>query len=324
MVDRRGERLPFSELAEHWPLSGWTEVQAVAGGKNEHFRVTAGAGTFFLRRSYRSKSVRELRAQLELMQLLARRGLPVPEPVQTLHGDWHAVVGGRLWVVTGALAGAAYRADRPVHTRELGRTLAAYHQTVADLPCERGEPGPLVELRQHVGVAGLDPWLAGCAAELTREITGLAPGLPRVMIHGGARRGSVLYDGDRVAAILDFDSARPDVRVLDLAVAAHDVGKVYTVLGAEDHKVALDLTRVAELLHGYRQVGLLSPAEVEALPLLIEAKRLKRALGRLSRLRSGEALSANDHAKVDLERRRVRWLRDHRRDLADTCANRRP
>lgn len=323
MLDRRGERLPFDELAEHWPLSGWSRVQPVAGGKNEHFRVGAGAGAFFLRRSYRSKSVQELRGQLELMQLLAHRGLPVPEPVQTVSGDRYAVVEGRLWVVTTALAGTAYCSDRPAHTRELGRTLAAYHHTVADLPCEEGEPGPLVELRHHIGAPAVDPWLADRAAAVAREMTDLVPDLPRVVIHGGARRGSLLYDGDTVAAVLDFDSARPDVRVLDLAVAVHDVGKVYTVLGAEDHKVTLALDRITELLHGYRLVGSLTQAEVEALPLLVEAKRLKRALGRLSRLRSGEVLSGNDRAKIELERKRLRWLRDHRRDLAEACATRR-
>lgn len=319
LVDRRGERLPFAELAEHWPLSGWRAVEAAPGGKNEHFRLTAGAGDYFLRRSYRSKRAEELREQLQLMQLLRRRGLPVPEPVPTVAGDTHAVVEGRLWTVTKALTGAPYRADRPAHTLGLGRMLATYHRTVADLVRSRREPGPLVELRDRAGTARLDPWLAERAAEVVHELTILAPALPQLMIHGGARRGSLLYDGDRVAAVLDFDSARWDVRVLDLAVAAHDVGKVYTVLGAADHKVALDLDRIEQLLRGYTQVGSLAPAEVEALPLLIEAKRLKRALGRLSRLSSGEVLSANDHAKIELERGRVRWLHEHRRDLADAC-----
>ena len=109
------------------------------------------------------------------------------------------------------------------------------------------------------------------------------------------------------------------MRVLDLAVAVHDVGKVYTRLGEEDHKVALDLGRIAGFLAAYR--GELRPtaAEIEALPLLLEAKRLKRGLGRRARADAGEPLSRNDHAKIRLEDRRLDWLEEHREAVVAVC-----
>jgi homoserine kinase type II len=57
-------------------------------------------------------------------------------------------------------------------------------------------------------------------------------------------------------------------------------------------------------------------AEIEALPLLLEAKRLKRGLGRLSRSRHGERLSDNDYMKIRLEDHRIAWLDEHRNALA--------
>ena len=119
------------------------------------------------------------------------------------------------------------------------------------------------------------------------RLTALLPELPTVVVHGGARRGSLLFDGEQVAGVLDFDSAHADVRVLDLAVSVHDVGKVYTHLGQEDHKVALDLGRVTEVLDAYRGQVRTTPAEAEALPLFLEAKRLHRALGRRNRAGPG-------------------------------------
>jgi UDP-N-acetyl-D-glucosamine dehydrogenase len=96
---------------------------------------------------------------------------------------------------------------------------------------------------------------------------------------------------------------------------------VYTSSGADDHKVALDLDRVAALLAAYvDQSGWLTSAEAIALPLLIECRDLKRTFGRLARLHSGEPLSVNDHAKFGMERNRVRWLHDHRDELARVCA----
>ncbi len=60
-------------------------------------------------------------------------------------------------------------------------------------------------------------------------------------------------------------------------------------------------------------------AEVQALPLLLEAKRLKRSLGRRLRVVHGEPLSENDHAKIRLEDSRLAWLDEHRDDVAAVC-----
>jgi homoserine kinase type II len=197
--------------------------------------------------------------------------------------------------------------------------LGRYHRLVADLPAVVAEPPALTEVRLRATRPDVDPALQARAVAVVDRLTALLPELPRVVVHGGARRGSLLFDGDRVVGVLDFDSAHADVRVLDLAVAVHDVGKVYTRLGDEDHKVALDLDRVTAVLAAYRAEVRTSPAEAEALPLLLEAKRLKRALGRISRARAGERLSDNDHAKIRLEDNRLLWLDGHREDLAAAC-----
>lgn len=322
ILDDRGDVLPFSRLAELWPLEGWRDVVRVPAGKNEHLRLTTGEGVFYLRRSYRSKSLDELTPQLLLMRLLRMRGLPVPVPMSSTEGLQWAEVEGRLWVVTRALPGSPYDDGSAAHLRGLGRMLARYHATVADLQGASAEPRPLAELRERLINLESDDPLRERAERVVDELTLLSPDLPRLIVHGGARRGSLLFDEDEVVGLLDLDSAHPDVRVLDLAVAVHDVGKVYTSFGAEDHQVNLDLDRVAGLLSAYCEVGTLSMSEAAALPLLIEAKRLKRALARLGRLREGEPLSVNDHAKVELERNRLVWLDNHRLDLELICATR--
>ena len=317
LVDRTGAALPVRELADLWPLGGWRSVNPVAGGKNDHLRVVAGDGVHYLRRSYRSKPREELAAQLRLMALLRDRGFPAPEVVATSTGADHAEVGGRWWVATRAVAGTPFDDRSPAHLRALGLVLARYHRAVADLPADGPEPPLLAELRARA--EGADPELQDRTAQVVERLTGLLPDLPRVVVHGGARRSSLRFAGDEVAGVLDFDSAHPDVRVLDLAVAVHDAGKVYTRLGEDDHKVALDLDRVGELLTSYRHEVRPTEAEIEALPLLLEAKRLKRGLGRRARLRDGEPLSDTDHAKIRLEDSRLAWLDDRRDALVAVC-----
>ncbi|WP_406635889.1 phosphotransferase enzyme family protein [Pseudarthrobacter quantipunctorum] len=316
LLDRAGVELPLSELANLWPLGGWNSVAPVPGGKNEHLRVAAGEGVHYLRRSYRSKPQAELTSQLRLMRLLRDRGFPAPEVVSASSGSNHAELDGRLWIATRGVEGTPFNDASTAHVRAMGRTLARYHQTVADLPAAVTEPAVLVELRTRAKDHGVDPALRNRTAHLVAQLSEVLPHLPRVVVHGGARRGSLVFNGSEVAGVLDFDSAHADVRVLDLAVAVHDVGKVYTGPGEADNKVALDLSRVAELLAAYNRDLQPTEAEIEALPLLLEAKRLKRGLGRLSRSRHGESLSDNDYMKIRLEDQRIAWLDEHRTALA--------
>jgi homoserine kinase type II len=224
-----------------------------------------------------------------------------------------------LWVVTRGLVGSPFDDGSRAHVRALGRTLGRYHRVVADQPAVVTLPLVLTELRARVAQPDLEPGVRARALRVIDRLTALLPDLPRVVVHGGARRSSLIFAGDQVVGVLDFDSAHPDVRVLDLAVAVHDVGKVFTRSGADDHKVALDLDRVTEMLVAYRGESALTAAEIQALPLLLEAKRLKRGLGRRARLADGEALSENDHAKIRLEDARLTWLDEHRDDLAAAC-----
>ncbi|MGH3587951.1 MAG: phosphotransferase [Pseudonocardia sp.] len=319
--DRNGLPFPLSALAELWPLDGWREVVRVPGGRNEHLRVTTGDGVYFLRRSYRSKSLDELTPQLLLMRLLRLRGLPVPVPVSNTEGLQWAEVEGRLWVMTRALSGSPYDGS-PGHLRALGLTMAHYHHTVADLPGGNVEPRPLVELRERVAGLEAGSALTERAEQVVEELSALSPELPRLIVHGGARGSSLLFAGDEVVGILAFDNAHPDVRVLDLAVAVQDVGKGSLSPGVDDQSGDLDLDRVADLLSAYCETGYLTLTEAAALPLMIEATRLRGALSRIPRQREGEPLSVSDRARIDRERSRLRWLDDHRRDLELICAAR--
>jgi homoserine kinase type II len=312
LLDRAGQELPLAELAGLWPLGGWISITPVTGGKNEHLRVAAADGIHYLRRSYRTKPRDELTGQLRLMRLLRDRGFPAPEVVPTCTGADYVELSGRLWIATRGVEGTPFDDGSREHVRALGRTLARYHRVVADQPAVVAEPAVLSELRSRGSERDMEPALRTRTAHVVNRLTGLLPDLPRVVVHGGARRGSLVFAGDQVVGVLDFDSAHPDVRVLDLAVAVHDVGKVYTRLGEADHKVALDRDRGTDLLVAYSRDARPTAAEVEALPLLLEAKRLKRGLGRRSRVLDGETLSHNDHAKIRLEDHRLAWLDEHR------------
>ena len=77
---------------------------------------------------------------------------------------------------------------------------------------------------------------------------------------------------------------------------------------------ALDL-RIVWSLDAYQEINLLEEAEVEALPTLLAARPLKRALGKYSSMIEDLQTSQGHVRKAAQEVARVRWLEAHGQEL---------
>lgn len=321
-----GAGLPKATLERAFDLGDWRDVEALPLGKSQHWRLTTTLGTFVLRRSYRAKTPEAVRFEHELVAHLRARGFPAPEYVPTVDGEPCALVDGRLWRLARFVVGQPASADVPGQAEKVARALARYHQLVegfsASVPTPGGALVPAALAERLAAVPTEERFLAnvpdGLAGPLRfalaegravhRRLEELYRSLPLTTIHAGCRRGSALFDGDRLMVVLDFDSAHAEARALDVAVAVHDFAKVYGDPASPDYKVHLDRAVAARFVDAYGAVSPLAPAELEAVPLMLLAKRLKRALGRYARLLAGDPLSPNDLRKIELELARVRSL----------------
>jgi homoserine kinase type II len=285
-----------------------------------------------VRRSYRAKEADGVRFEHELVDHLRANGFPGPEFVATVDGEPYAEVDDRLWRVSVFVEGRPADAAVPGDIEAVAGALARYHRVAEGF--EARVPVPAAQLvvdglAERVaatealfdGTAGQlnDPGLGGSleqALEDAREVLGRLRGFyattPLQLIHGGCRRGSALFRGDALAVVIDFDSAHHEVRALDVAVGVHDFAKVYGDPASADYKVHLAPEVAARFVAAYHACSPLTPSEVQAVPALLMAKRLKRALGRYARILAGEALSVNDHKKIALELARVRSLTERR------------
>ncbi|MGQ0630306.1 MAG: phosphotransferase enzyme family protein [Sporichthyaceae bacterium] len=326
---------PLDELMAAWPLGGWDSVLWLKAGKNDHAALTTGHGAFFIRRSYRSKTLAALRFQVELLAALRAHGFPAPVPVPGVDGDPIQVIDGRLYMVTVALPGTSFNSteasaapdagEREV-LRTMGRELARFHAGVESFGVTDPEPGTrdlLDGIREKLEAMDVSaaPDLQVRGQAIVARLEALEAQLPQTIMHGGFRRGSLLFTGSVVTGFLDVDSARFGPRALDIATALHDIGKVYTEKGRDDHKVTLDFEKMAAFVEGYTETGEITALEAEAIGVMIEAKRVKRALGRCQRLAAGEVLSENDHVKIDMERARLAWLDANLPTLHAICAS---
>jgi homoserine kinase type II len=133
---------------------------------------------------------------------------------------------------------------------------------------------------------------------------------PRRILHGDWHPGNLLYRDGAIAAVLDFDSARVEPRMIDLANAALQFSmKMTDPDDPEQWPDALDVKRIRSLLHGYDHAAdtPISPEERRALPwLIIEALILESVLpiaatGRFGRL-SGAAF-------LRMIQRKAAWIK---------------
>jgi hygromycin-B 7''-O-kinase len=158
-----------------------------------------------------------------------------PEVIASGCGD------GYDWLVTRRLQGLVLSrcwpglspVERRTAVNQLGRALAALHSTTAptDLEPIAGPQG----LREHGGGPAVGPLLerldrARCLAHVDRGlvhdlaayVTATAPVLEpfdsETLVHGDVTFENVLWDGERITALLDFEYARVAPADLDLDV----------------------------------------------------------------------------------------------------------
>jgi homoserine kinase type II len=336
------EDIPVDTLMEVYDLGQWQSVELLPAGKSKHYRITTDSGEYIVRRSHSSRTLEEVRFEHALVAHLRNNGFPAPMFIPCVSGETSVVINGYLYSASVFVQGFPYQAENVEHLREAARTLAKYHRIVASFgspPPRSREPFLSETLRERLAAmpsseiisdfsaryGDRDPRIPDLLASLPyvlesgEAVLGLLERLyqvlPRLVIHGGCRRGSTLFEGDRLVAMLDFDSARLEARVLDLAIAFHDFGKVWGEPGSPGFKVPLDLRIVSEFLGAYQEINPLEEAEIEALPTLLAARPLKRALGKYRSMIEEARVSQGHVRKSAQEVARVRWLKAHGQEL---------
>jgi homoserine kinase type II len=336
------EDIPVDALTEAYDLGSWRSVELLPAGKSQHYRIVTDSGEYIVRRSYSSRKLEEVCFEHALVAHLRRNGFPAPVFVPCVSGDTSVAVNGDLYSASVFVKGSQYQAGNVEHLREAARALAEYHQIVVSFgsspPRSREaflsetlrerlvtvpSPAEIVGFLARYGdqdpqipelLASL-PYTLGSGKAVLDLLDRLYSDLPKLIIHGGCRRGSTLFRGDRLVTMLDFDSARLDVRVLDLAIALHDFGKVWGDPGSPNFKVPLDLQVVSRFVDAYQEVNPLEQAEVEALPALLAARPLKRALGKYRSMIEDKAVLRGHIRKTAQEVARARWVEAHGQEL---------
>ena len=271
-------------LALRLNLGALIDLQGIKGGiENSNFFMRCERGEFVLTLFERLDPA-QLPFYLQLMQHVAQRGVPAPEPQADANGVLLQHVAGKPAAVVQRLRGAHELVPGPAHCAELGRLLAQMHLAVADFPlyqpnlrglawwCDTvSEVAPFVDAEQR---ALLESELA---FQQHFAATAAAAALPRGAIHADVFRDNVMFEGEQLTGVFDFYFAGVDSFLFDLAVALND-------WCIEAPTGRLDEQRAAALVSAYASVRPLQGAERRALPSVLRAAALRFWLSRLADL----------------------------------------
>ena len=281
-----------------YTIGGLAELTPIASGiENTNYFVTTERGRFVLT-LYERLPASELPFYLNLMAHLSRAGCEVPAPIPDRTGALFSLLNGKPASLVERVDGVPVDAPDALHCAKVGEALARLHlasQTYrARLTNRRGPAW------WRTAARAVKPYLSPAQAALLDAEIKFQTGFGRVKLAKGAIHGdlfcdNVLFDGDRVAGIIDFGFAATDFYAYDLAITVNDW--CVDAAGAP-----LDPSLLTALVRAYDAVRPMSDDEREAWPSLLRAAALRFWLSRLYDLhlpRPGELTHAHDPAHFE-------------------------
>lgn len=286
-------------------LGDLTELNGIQGGiENTNYFVTSeheGRTRQHVLTVFERLSFEQLPFYLRLMQHLAARGIPVPDPAATASGEVLHRIQGKPAAVVARLRGRSQLQPQDPHCRAVGAMLARMHLAGEDFNLRQDNLRGLAWWNETVPV--ILPFLDDAQDRLIRSelayqnhvaSTSAWLALPRGPIHADLFRDNAMFDGEELTGIFDFYFAGFDSFLFDIAVCLND----WCVQHGEpaiDGQPRPDLA--AAFMDAYASVRPLTAAEHQLLPAMLRAGALRFWISRLWDLhlpREASMLQAHD------------------------------
>ena len=215
------------EALRYYELERPQIVFTFASERNDNVVVEDRGGKRLVVRRFRRNSDRERIAfQLDVQEHLAARRVPTPAIVLTREGQ-RITPGDPPCVAFEYVNGGAFCFECRAQAKAAARMLARVHDGLDEL----GEAEVPTPLNPHIERWWLDPrrelealsaYLAPERLVTLEQILGeldlaALQTLPRGLVHGDFHGRNLLFAGDEVVAVLDFDVVHHTVRAADVA-----------------------------------------------------------------------------------------------------------
>jgi homoserine kinase type II len=183
----------------------------------------------------------------------------------------------------------------------------AIRTTVSALPLEGRPPAQVITST----VGALENAYKKCAEEVTS--LGL-DSWPEQIVHGDWHPGNMLFRDGHVVAVIDYDAARLQQRVIDLANGALQ----FSIVGGGDDPTCwpeyVDESRLKRFMRGYDSVNVITKRELEAAPYLMCEAMIAEAV--LPIAATGSFGRIEGFPFLQMIEAKVNWILSHREELS--------
>jgi homoserine kinase type II len=332
------EKLTSQELAivlSHYDIGIVQNVEEFPRGSHGAPKVivTTDRGRFLLKRRPRGKDDPYRVAFAHALQsFLAGKNFPLPHLVGTREDNNSMLkIEDGIYEMYEFVEGVPYDGSEPA-TRDAGRILGLYHHLVHDFHPEweppRGHYHDSATVREafpRVGRVLLkqDP-ATGRRDELVATLKGLRRaydaaaaqvndlGMPEwemQIVHSDWHPGNLIFQRGQVVAVIDYDAARIRPRVMDIANGCLQFSMVTGGRDLTTWEARADLPRARAFLEGYDEIDVVSRAELEAVPYLMQEAAIAQALPPI--LKTGTFAGLDGFGFLQAMRRKVEWLSEN-------------
>lgn len=259
-----------STLADSWGIQVSSCARITMSDTNALAWVSTSSGPMVAKWGVAPERFPRLAALAALTTWLDEQHLPVSRPVPTADGRVQLQADGVSLGLQREIAGHLLETSSPRQVRAAGVALCRLHDALATAPEVHRFPAPPMapgSLRARIGT-----WLQAAPEHLPpdgrdalRALLDDAPyeALPVQLVHGDFRSANVLCDEDDVVAVIDFEEARFDHRVDEVARSAVLLGTRFHDWGPVSSEVR------SQLLDGYQSVRPFTAAESAWWPILV-------------------------------------------------------
>jgi len=338
-MPRGGANFSSEELVRvlsHYDVGVVHRVKPLSAGNRRAPKVIVRAdkGTFLLKRRPKGRDDLDRVAFAHAVQRhLAGQAFPVTSLVTT-SDEYKTVlnIDNHIYELFTFVSGSRCDASPPA-TQDAGRQLANLHLKLGDFAHDyepfRGSFHDSSTVRQHLKMIRADK-RAGSARRTEAVTESLLirydrssarvnklgyHSWKRQVVHGDWHPGNLLFSGQRVVGVVDFDSIRIAPPVTDLANGMLQFSILGDCPDPAQWPDAFDEPRLSQFLTGYREAAKLSQRKLHSLvDLMIEAMIAEAVLPVAATGYFGY------HSGVDFLQmilRKTKWLRHHRKPLTE-------
>lgn len=322
-------------VLSHYDLGVILRIREYRRGsrRSPKLRLTTERGEFLLKRRAPGRAdPRRVAFAQDLQVQLAAHGYPVPGFARTrTRGSSMLQLEQRIYEMFEYVRGT--RDDRSATSaRHAGRALGTLHRLL-----KNHRPKHAPDAGSYHGASRLDAALAKVpsmivAAEPAESVAAIEDrcnylrtvyheaaqrvadagldGWPSRVVHGDWHPGNLLYRDGEVVAVLDFDSARMEPRVVDVANAALQFSMTMAdPVDPDGWPEHLEVKRIRAMVSGYDEAAAdpLKPAERQAVPWLIQEALILESV--LPIAATGRFATLSGSSFIRMVERKIRWLR---------------